>query len=134
MKTAYKCLKDKGLLFVHTNGSNDTKIYYEPWMAKYIFPNSMIPSATQLTKAFENLFMLEDWHVLSGDYYKTLMAWYHNFIKNWHMIKDKYGNTFYRLWRYYLLFAAASHRTRGAQLWQLVLSKNAMGTSYISER
>lgn len=134
MKTAYRCLKDKGLFIIHTNGSNDTVTYYEPWMAKYIFPNSMMPSAVQLTKAFDNLFMLEDWHVLSGNYYKTLMAWYDNFKKNWDQIKDKYGDRFFRKWSYYLLFSAASHRARGAQLWHLVLSKNAMGTAYKSER
>ena len=134
MQTAYRCLKDEGLFFIHTNGSNDTIVHYEPWMAKYIFPNSMIPSATQLTQAFDGLFMLEDWHVLSGNYNKTLMAWYNNFINNWYRIKDQYSNSFYRVWRYYLLFSAASHRTRGAQLWHLVLSKNAMGTTYISER
>lgn len=134
MKTAYRCLKDKGLFIVHTNGSNDTVTYYEPWMAKYIFPNSMMPSAVQLTKAFDDLFMLEDWHVLSGNYYKTLMAWYDNFKKNWDQLKDKYGDRFFRKWSYYLLFSAASHRARGAQLWHLVLSKNAMGTAYESER
>ena len=134
METAYRCLKDKGLFFLHTNGSNGTSIFYEPWMAKYIFPNSMIPSAVQLTKAFEDFFMLEDWHVLSGDYYKTLMAWYDNFLRSWHELRDKYGDTFFRLWRYYLLFSAASHRTRAAQLWQIILSKNASGFSYKSER
>ena len=134
MKTAYRCLKDKGLFIIHTNGSNDTVVYYEPWMAKYIFPNSMMPSATQLTKAFDNLFMLEDWHVLSGNYYKTLMAWRDNFKANWGELKEKYGERFFRMWTYYLLFSAASHRARGAQLWHLVLSKNAMGTVYKSER
>ena len=134
MKTAYRCLKDKGLFMIHTNGSNNTVYHYEPWMAKYIFPNSMIPSAAQLTKAFDDLFMLEDWHVLSGNYYKTLMAWYDNFKQNWHKLKDNYSDTFFRVWSYYLLFSAASHRTRGAQLWHIVLSKNAMGATYISER
>ena len=134
METSYRCLKDKGLLLVHTNGSNDTTIYYEPWMSKYIFPNSMIPSAKQLTASFDDLFMLEDWHVFSGHYYKTLMAWYENFTANWGSLKGKYGERFYRMWRYYLLFSAASHRTRGAQLWHLVLSKNAMGEYYESER
>ena len=134
MKTAYRCLKDKGLFIVHTNGDNETSRYYEPWMAKYIFPNSMIPSAKQLTTAFDDLFMLEDWHVFSGHYHRTLMAWYDNFLANWHKLQDKYGERFYRMWCYYLLFAAASHRTRCAQLWHLVLSKNAMGETYTSER
>ena len=134
METAYRCLKDSGLFIVHTNGSNNTTFHYDPWMEKYIFPNSMIPSAKQLTQAFDGMFMLEDWHVLSGDYYKTLMAWYDNFVNNYHKIKDNYSDRFFRMWCYYLLFSAASHRSRGAQLWQLVLSKKNMGGTYVSER
>lgn len=134
MEKAHSCLKDKGLFLVHTNGANNTTYHYEPWMERYIFPNSMIPSAKQLSKAFDGLFMLEDWHVLSGNYYKTLMAWYDNFVGNYYKIKDRYDDRFYRMWCYYLLFSAASHRSRGAQLWQLVLSKGNMGEDYISER
>lgn len=134
MEIAFRCLKPKGLFIVHTNGSNNTCFHYEPWMEKYIFPNSMIPSAKQIASSFDNLFMLEDWHVLSGDYFKTLMSWYANFVSNYHKIKDKYDERFYRMWCYYLMFSAASHRTRGAQLWQIVLSKLNINQQYISER
>ena len=134
MRTAHRCLKNKGLFLIQTNGLNVTIFHCDPWIAKYIFPNSMMPSATQLTHAFDGLFMLEDWHVLSGNYHKTLLAWYDNFINNWHKIKDHYSDLFYRIWKYYLLSAAAAHRARGTQLWQLVLSKNATGTTYTSER
>ena len=134
MDTAFRCLKEKGLFIVHTNGSNETSHHYEPWMEKYIFPNSMIPSAKQLSASFDNLFMLEDWHVLSGNYFQTLMAWYDNFVNNYSKIKDKYDDRFYRMWCYYLLFSAASHRTRGAQLWHIVLSKMNIDQQYISER
>ncbi|MCH9664818.1 MAG: cyclopropane fatty acyl phospholipid synthase [Gammaproteobacteria bacterium] len=134
MEKAYSCLKDQGLFIIHTNGSNNTVYHYEPWMGKYIFPNSMIPSAQQLASAFDGLFMLEDWHVLSGNYYKTLMSWHENFVKGFHTIKGNYDEKFYKMWCYYLLFSAASHRSRAAQLWHLVLSKNNMGEAYISER
>lgn len=134
MEKAYSCLKDKGLFIIQTNGSNNTMHHYEPWMEKYIFPNSMIPSAKQLSIASEGLFMMEDWHVMSGNYYKTLMAWYDNFVKEFHKIKDKYDERFYRMWCYYLLFSAASHRSRSVQLWQLVLSKNNVGVPYVSGR
>ena len=51
-----------GLFLLHTIGSNKTKRTGDSWMNKYIFPNSMLPSAKQVTQAFERLFVLEDWH------------------------------------------------------------------------
>jgi len=95
-------------------------------MNKYIFPNSMLPSAKQITSAVEGLFILEDWHSFGQYYNKTLMAWHHNFIKNWAEIKDAYDERFYRMWTYYLLSSAGSFRSRRNQLWQIVFSKNGV--------
>ena len=55
-------LNGNGLFLLHTIGSNKTKRAGDAWMNKYIFPNSMLPSAKQVTQAFERLFVLEDWH------------------------------------------------------------------------
>ncbi|MCD6225063.1 MAG: class I SAM-dependent methyltransferase, partial [Deltaproteobacteria bacterium] len=101
-----------------------------PWLNKYIFPNSMLPSAKQITSAAEGLFVLEDWHSFGQYYDKTLMAWYNNFIKNWTKIKDKYDERFYRMWTYYLLSCAGSFRSRRNQLWQIVFLKKGIKGGY----
>lgn len=103
-------------------------------MDKYIFPNGMLPSPTQLSDASEGLFVLEDWHNFSADYDHTLMAWYHNFEQNWPKIKDKYGERFYRMWRFYLLSCAGAFRARQLQLWQIVYSKHGISGGYTSIR
>jgi len=35
-------------------------------------------------------------------------------------LKAKYGERFYRMWKYYLLYCAGSFRARHVQLWQIV--------------
>ena len=134
-KVANKCLSDHGLFLLHTIGNIKSKKATDPWTDKYIFPNGLLPSIAQLGKAIENLFVMEDWHSFGQDYDKTLMAWYENFEKNWDKIKNKYSERFYRMWKYFLLSAAGSFRSRRRdQLWQIVLSKNGIPGGYQSIR
>jgi len=134
MKTAYRCLKEKGLLLLHTIGSNKTGINKNPWLTKYIFPNGWIPSAKQITKSYERLFVMEDWHNFGFDYDKTLMAWHDNFEQNWHKLTSLYDERFKRMWDFYLLICAGSFRARVNQLWQIVLSKEGVPEGYQSIR
>lgn len=134
MKVIHHCLKDNGLFLLHTIGGNVSKNSIDPWINKYIFPNAVLPSVKQIGDAAEGLFVMEDWHNFSADYDKTLMAWYENFNRNWHKIKRKYDERFYRMWKYYLLMCAAAFRARENQLWQIVLSKNGVPGGYISVR
>lgn len=129
-----KCLKKNGLFLLHTIGNNRTVTKTDPWINCYIFPNSLIPSAKQITTAYENLFVMEDWHNFGADYDKTLMAWHRNFQNNWNAIKKDYDETFYRMWKYYLLCCAGSFRSRKNQLWQIVFSENGVPGVYQSFR
>ena len=69
----------------------------DPWIERYIFPNSMLPSARQIAAANEGLLMLEDWHNFGPHYDKTLMAWYRNFTRNGDRLKAFYDERFYRM-------------------------------------
>ncbi len=126
MKIAHRCLKDGGLCLLQTIGGNRSLRKCDPWTEKYIFPNSMLPSVKQLAKAFEGLFVVENWQTFGADYDRTLMAWFANFDKNWNKIKHLYDERFYRMWKYYLLSCAGSFRARKNQLWQIVLSKGGV--------
>lgn len=130
MQTAYRSLKNDGLFLLHTIGGNATHFSPNPWIEKYIFPNGAIPSIKQVGESIENLFIMEDWHNFGPDYDKTLMAWHENFTRNWDQIKGGYDERFYRMWTFYLLSCAGSFRSRGNQLWQIVLSKPAMINRY----
>jgi len=117
-------LKTGGLALVHTIGGHVSRQSADRWITKYIFPGGVIPSAAQLTRALEGLFVLEDWHNFGPDYDRTLMAWEANFAAAWPELKQGEGldERFFRMWRYYLLSCAGAFRARGLNLWQLVLS------------
>ncbi len=120
------CLKPGGLTLLHTIGGSQSCSNVDPWICKYIFPNSMIPSASQITKNYEGLFILEDWHVFTHDYALTLKAWHENFEKQWPELQSRYDEKFCRMWCYYLLSCSGAFRTHFLQLWQVLLSKNGL--------
>ncbi|MFT7615326.1 MAG: cyclopropane-fatty-acyl-phospholipid synthase [Candidatus Woesearchaeota archaeon] len=134
MELAHSRLIDGGLFLMHTIGGNLSELTTEPWFGKYIFPGSVLPSVQQIAKASEGIFVMEDWHNLSTDYDKTLMAWFERFDKGWSKISGKYNERFYRMWKYYLLMAAGSFRARKNQLWQVVFSKGVYKGGYKSIR
>ena len=123
MEVVDRTLKDDGIAFFHTIGSNRSVTSVNAWTDKYIFPNGMLPSIAQLGKAMEGLFVMEDWHNFGPHYDPTLMAWHKNFEAAWPELKDKYGERFRRMWNYYLLSSAGGFRARQTQLWQVVMTK-----------
>ncbi len=133
-EVAHHALKENGLFLLHTIGGNSSVWVTDPWIGKYIFPNSMLPSAKQLAGAAEGLFVLEDWHTFGTDYDKTLMAWHKNFEAHWGELKNFYDERFYRMWRFYLLACAGTFRARKNQLWQMVYSKNGIPGGYAAVR
>jgi len=134
MESAFNCLKDNGLFLIHTMGANRSTTAAEPWIDRYIFPHGMAPSVTQIGQAIENLFVMEDWHNTSVDYYRTAMEWFFNFDKNWHKIQSNYSERFYRMWKYYLQGMGAAFLARTLQTWDIVLSKQGGRGKYISVR
>lgn len=123
MQVVDRCLKPGGIGFVHTIGSNISLTSGEPWTDRYIFPNGVLPSLRNLAAAMEHRFVLEDLHNIGPHYDPTLMAWYANFERAWPDLKEKYGERFFRMWRYYLLSSAGGFRSRHQQLWQMVFTR-----------
>ena len=123
LQLAHARMRAGGLFLLHTIGSNVSVTCTDAWIDKYIFPNGMLPSIAQLGKAAEKLFVVEDWHNFGPSYDKTLMAWWENFDRAWPALRQKYGERFYRMWKYYLMGCAGGFRARKMQLWQVVLSK-----------
>ena len=130
METVNRCLKDDGLFLLHTIGKNITRTAPDPWIDKYIFPNGDLPSISQIALSIEGLFVAEDLHNFGADYDTTLMAWFHNFEKNWGMFASELGERFHKMWKYYLLSCAGAFRARDIQLWQWVLSKKGVLGGY----
>jgi cyclopropane-fatty-acyl-phospholipid synthase len=127
---ARRCLHNDGLLLLHTIGKNRAGAGIDPWIEKYIFPNGVLPSVSEIAFYSEDAFVMEDWHNFGEDYDKTLMAWHVRFEAAWPDLQPRYGDRFYRMWRYYLLCCAGTFRARDNQLWQVVLSPSGHAGGY----
>ena len=71
-------------------------------VGNHYIPNGVLPSMADISKWAEKYFVLEDFHIFGADYDKTLMAWFQNFDSNWKQLSKKYGEQFYRMWKYQL--------------------------------
>ena len=131
MQIARRCLRDDGMFLLQCIGNNVTTLRPEPWIARYIFPDGDLPSLAQITRGIEGSFIVEDLHNFGADYDKTLMAWFANFDRAWPQFKARYGERFYRMWKFYLLSCAGAFRARHTQLWQLVLSPRGIVGGYL---
>jgi cyclopropane-fatty-acyl-phospholipid synthase len=109
-----------GVIFMHTIGGNQVRAQIDPWFHKYIFPNAVIPTLGQLTTAMEKILVAEDVQNIGPHYDRTLMAWWENFDAAWPDLRARYGDTFYRQWKFYLLSSAAAFRARYLNLYQIV--------------
>ncbi len=132
MQLVSEMLMPAGLFLLHTIGKTD----HMPalWMNRYIFPNSDLPTMMEISGAADSHVVLEDLHNFGVDYDRTLMSWYHNFATASKYPHQRYDDRFYRMWRFYLLTAAASFRNRKLQLWQCVFSKDGLPGGYVSIR
>lgn len=127
---AQRCLTDDGLFLLHTIGKNVSNTTPDPWIDRYIFPNGELPSIEQIAAGAAAHFVVEDFHNFGADYDKTLLAWHENFVEHWPKFEAELGETFERMWRYYLLSCAGAFRARDIQLWQWVFSKDGVAGGY----
>jgi cyclopropane-fatty-acyl-phospholipid synthase len=130
-----RCLKNGGFFLLQAIGSQESiTTGGDAWMDKYIFPNGELPSMQQISEAAAGLLIIEDVHNFGADYDRTLTEWFNNFDAAWPQLKAKYGERFYRMWKYYLLQCAGLFRSRFLQDWQIVFSKGGVPGGYTTVR
>jgi cyclopropane-fatty-acyl-phospholipid synthase len=109
---------------LHTIGVNGPKAprNNDPWIEKYIFPNSRLPTKQQITDAREGLFKLAGEQSIGVHYVPTLRAWRANFEEHWPTLKLTRDDGFFRMWEFYLQSSAAGFRAETNGVWQLLLT------------
>lgn len=132
-KIVRECLRPGGRFLLQTVGGNEPLKTCDPWIGAYIFPDALLPAASQLSAASEGLLILEDWHSIGPHYDRTLMAWHNNFENAWPRLRDRYGDRFHRMWKYYLLSCAGGFRARYEELWQILYSRDGISGGYARE-
>jgi cyclopropane-fatty-acyl-phospholipid synthase len=123
MRVVHRCLKEGGIFLLHAIGGNVSQIHCDRWINRYIFPNGVLPSIAQISRAAEGFFVIEDVHNLCSHYEKTLLCWNERFQKAWSGLARRYDGTFKRMWEYYLLSSAGAFRARHIQVWQVIMTK-----------
>lgn len=129
-----RALRPDGLFLLQTCAQDASRGATDPWIDRYIFPGGEIPSPAQLSTAFDGRFVLEDWHSMGAHYDHTLMAWWRRFDGAWPRFRERYGDRFHRMFRYYMLSCAGAFRARQMQLHQVVLSPDGVRGGYVPER
>src|SRR5437660_10866486 len=128
MQAAAHSLGEDGLFLCQGICGNVSRVHTDPWITRYIFPNSMLPSVAQLTRAAESVFIVEDVKNTGPNYDPTLLAWEENFRRAWPRFADHYGERFRRMWRFYLLSCAGAFRARSLQVYSILFSKQGAAT------
>lgn len=123
MEAVDRSLAPGGISLLHTIAGNERTSHADPWLHRYIFPGSNLPTLGQIGGVAEGLFLVEDVHNFGPHYDLTLLAWHQTFERAWPELKERYSERFRRMWNYYLLSCAAAFRARYTQLFQVVLSR-----------
>ena len=103
---------------------------WESPQSDQLLPNAKLNSAgTQMVVPRNKWGSIPDISMAGGICFALSTEWCisclrnENFEQVWPSLKDKYGERFYKMWRFYLLSCAAVFRSRYAQLWQIVMTR-----------
>jgi cyclopropane-fatty-acyl-phospholipid synthase len=127
-----------GKIYIQIVGSDHPTPLLDPYIWKYIFPNTVIMSPGQIGSIIENnrLFRLVKMDNIYHDYYRTLMAWNFIFQKNWFLYEEYIANIlddtsfatteeWKRHWEFYLLLCASFYQAGTyPQLYRITLETN----------
>ncbi|MEO6872799.1 MAG: cyclopropane fatty acyl phospholipid synthase [Chthoniobacterales bacterium] len=123
LQAAADSLGSEGRFLCQGIGNPVSDLQIDAWIRRYIFPNSLLPSLSRLTKAAEGLFVVEEVRNFGPHYDPTLMAWEANFRRAWPRFVDRFGERFSRMWRFYLLSCAGAFRARTLQVYGVLFEK-----------
>jgi cyclopropane-fatty-acyl-phospholipid synthase len=129
VRAAARSLGKDGLFLCQGICGHSSRRHTDPWITRYIFPNSILPSLARLTRAAEGVFIVEDVTNIGPNYDQTLLAWEENFRCAWPRFADRYGEPFRRMWRFYLLSCAGAFRARSLHVFSILFSKESTAIS-----
>jgi len=98
------------------------------WIRKYVFPGGRLPSLYELQRSVRRVTQLETHGVeeIGLHYARTLRIWRERFWKNNERVSTfDFGDSFVRLWDFYLAACEASFATRWNRNLHIVLERPA---------
>jgi len=115
-----------GLGLVHTLGANAVKNEHDPFIQKYIFPSSNQPRLSEIAGGLERHGLaILDVENMIRHYSYTAERWLENFrTHRARLDPERYGESFQRMWEYYLSCGVAAARASDAALYQVLFAKD----------
>jgi cyclopropane-fatty-acyl-phospholipid synthase len=103
-------LAPDGIAVLHTIGATGVPGQTNAWIRRHIFPGGYIPALSQITGKIERIQGLAytDVEVLRLHYAWTLAEWYRRFQTRRVEIAERMGETFCRMWEFYLATSEGS--------------------------
>jgi cyclopropane-fatty-acyl-phospholipid synthase len=110
-------LNPDGIALIHTIGEAHHSSSTNPWIRRHIFPGGYIPSLSEMSRAVEQSTLINtDVEILRLHYARTLSEWLNRFSSHHDEVAERMGETFYRMWEFYLAATCAAFR-----YWDLVV-------------
>jgi len=121
-----QALKQDGVALLHTLGANAPRNEHDPFIQKYIFPNSNQPRLSEITEELEKQeLIILDVENMIRHYGYTIREWRRRFLQNRASLDPKrYGDKFMRMWEYYLSCGIAAAFASNSALYQVLFANN----------
>ncbi len=115
-----------GVGLVHAIGCTSSVNAHDPFIQKYVFPESNQPRLSEITKCMEqwDLAVLDVENIIRH-YSHTLFRWLTRFQENRSALDiNRYDAVFQRMWEYYLACCVAAARASDAAVYQVLFHNN----------
>ncbi|MDE2403807.1 MAG: class I SAM-dependent methyltransferase [Sphingomonadales bacterium] len=112
-----------GVALIHAIGRSDANGGPDAWTQRYIFPGGYIPSLSEVLPAIERSGLVAtDIEILRLHYAETLRLWSERFAEHRAEARAMMGETFCRMWEFYLAGAEMSFRNGALMVFQIQLA------------
>jgi len=121
-----RLLTDRGMGLFHYIACTSARNDHDPFIQKYILPDSNQPKLSEFVAALEDCDMaVLDVENLMRHYGFTLREWTRNFLRNASDLdSNRFDDRFKRMWQYYLECAAAAAFSSAGALFQILFARN----------
>ncbi|KAI0999977.1 Sphingolipid C9-methyltransferase 2 [Podosphaera aphanis] len=137
LSQVYQMMDDDGVFFLQVAGLRKSWQYEDLiwglFMNKYIFPgaDASTPLKDYIGALESSGFEIKSVDTIGVHYSATLWRWYRNWIANEEKVLAKYGDRWYRIWKYFLAYSTIISRQGSATCYQITVVKNLNSTHRI---
>jgi cyclopropane-fatty-acyl-phospholipid synthase len=120
-----RLLGPRGMGLVHTIGRTRTMHDHDPFIQRYIFPNSDTPRLSEIAANLERQRLaVLDVENLQRHYGYTVLGWLERFRENRARLAGRYDTRVQRMFEYYFACGIAAARAAHSALWQVLFTKD----------